>query len=523
MKSHFIKIFILILLLSAFPLRAELLFLKDGSIIKGKIISNTKKEIIIQDEQDNELSYPRKKIMRIVNKNLKSGKLVIQKSDGIIIEAFMVDEDQDGYIFRKELNNPEEFTLKKSEVLVISEKNPSGLKVDGKVRPDSVSISWLPPYGSVKKYNIYIKKNEKDKYELADSTTDKTITLKNLTAKTIYYLMVTSIDSDNNESLPGSELKITTSAIINVMLKNEKVFKAYLLAEDSQRYTLCYDLDGTYYFIISRFDVLYITEKFPNGLRGNAGTESIELKWFEPYKSEPVEEYKVYIKKPGEEYNPVSSSRDNSYTIKGLLKNTEYSFKVTGIRKDKTETDSSNELTISTKAYEEKESQGKSADVKNLLPSGIRISYMLTLPYTAPGKDTYIDLHGVDITYSYFFNNYISIKTGINFVLGYKPIESAITLQNSFAIGVNFGFPVARFIYPYAGVALKGLWLHEEVRKKLYDFGGIGVDGSVGIAFTLTNYFGLYTEYTIGWGMVFDKSSTDVSTMSIKAGLYFRF
>jgi hypothetical protein len=122
----------------------------------------------------------------------------------------MVDEDRANYTFRMELYNPEEFTLKRSDVLFMAEKNPSGLQVDGDVDTDRVTLIWLPPYDAVKKYNVYIKKNEKDKYEIIDSTGGKSITLKNLTSNANYFLIVTSVDSSNYESSPSNELKIKT-------------------------------------------------------------------------------------------------------------------------------------------------------------------------------------------------------------------------------------------------------------------------------------------------------------------------
>jgi hypothetical protein len=148
--------------------------------------------------------------MRILYTELKMGKIYIQKRDGKGVVAYMVDEDRANYTFRMELYNPEEFTLKRSDVLFMAEKNPSGLQVVGDVGTDRVSLTWLPPYDAVKKYNVYIKKNEKDKYELIESTGGKSITLKNLVSNTSYFLIVTSVDSTNYESSPSNELKIKT-------------------------------------------------------------------------------------------------------------------------------------------------------------------------------------------------------------------------------------------------------------------------------------------------------------------------
>jgi hypothetical protein len=195
------------------PLKAEFVFLKDGSIIDGTIVSDAANSVTIRQTDKKIKQIPRGDIMRILYTKLRMGKIYIQKRDGKGLVAFMVDEDQDSYTFRKELNKPEEFVLKRGDVLFMSEKNPSGLQVDGEIGTDRVSLAWLPPYDAVKKYNVYIKKNEKDKYELLDSTGSKSITLKKLASNTNYYLIVTSVDSDDYESSPSNELKVATKNI----------------------------------------------------------------------------------------------------------------------------------------------------------------------------------------------------------------------------------------------------------------------------------------------------------------------
>ncbi len=515
------------MLFCTIQLKAENLFLKDGSIITGKVINETANEVVILDEQNRITSYPHYKVLRTIYTNMKIRKLFIQKRTGEGIVAYIVDEDQDSFIFRKNLNQPEEFSLNRNEVLFMSEKNPSGLKSDGIIGTKYVYLSWLPPYDTVKRYNIYISKNTNNKYEMADYTTGKTIKIKNLLPKTTYYLKVTSVDKDNYESLPSNEISITTKAIVDIKLKDGKVFQAYLISENPDGYTLSFDLDKTENFTVKRSEILFITDRFPNGLRGNAGPDSIDLKWFVPF--EPVEKYNIYLKKKGEPYKLAANTNDNSYTFKGLSKNTEYAIKVTGTGKDKTETIQSNELILYTNSNAKVKSKNEETVIdlikteKAKVPSGIRIAYMLSIPYTSPVKNIYSDMHGADITYSYFFNNYISVKTGINFAYGVNSAEDTNTFQNSFNFGLNFGFLVFDFIYPYAGVSFKGLWLHEYARTKNFDFGGIGIDGNIGIAFTLAEFFGLYIECTIGWAIALDKVNTDISSMSLKAGMYFRF
>jgi hypothetical protein len=203
----------LVLILIVFtdkPSGAEALFLKDGSIIDGTIVSDGATSVTIRLSDKKTKQIPRSDLMRILYTELKMGKIYIQKRDGKGIVAYMVDEDRESYTFRLELYNPEEFNLKRSDVLFMAEKNPSGLQVVGEIGTDRVSLSWLPPYDAVKKYNLYARKNEKDKYELIDSIGGKSITLKNLSSNTNYFLIVTSVDGTDYESSPSNELKIKT-------------------------------------------------------------------------------------------------------------------------------------------------------------------------------------------------------------------------------------------------------------------------------------------------------------------------
>ncbi len=194
-------------------LSAEFVFHKDGSIIEGSILSDTDKSVIVITKDKKQKLFPREKIIRILYGKLKTGKVYIQKRDGEGITAFVVDKDQDSYTFRNDLYKPEEFTLNRSDVLFMAEKNPSGLKVIGEIGTDRVSLAWYPPYDEVEKYNIYIKKDKDEKFELIESTKSKSVTLKGLTSNTIYFLKVTGVDTDEYESSPSRELKITTKNI----------------------------------------------------------------------------------------------------------------------------------------------------------------------------------------------------------------------------------------------------------------------------------------------------------------------
>jgi len=140
------------------------------------------------------------------------GKVYVQKTDGKNIIAYMVDEDRDTYTFRRELFNPEEFKLRRDQVLFMARGNPSGLQ--GEADTGRVDLKWFPPYNQVKKYNIYIKGPEDKKFRLADESKSLSSTVKKLRSNTKYFFYVTAIDSAGDESMPSNEFTVVTKNIL---------------------------------------------------------------------------------------------------------------------------------------------------------------------------------------------------------------------------------------------------------------------------------------------------------------------
>lgn len=202
----------LIVIAATIPASAEFIFLKDGSIIEGVITSDAADYLILQTKDKKERQIHRSSIMRILYTRLSLGKVYVQKRDGKGIEVYMVDEDQESWTFREDLYRPVEFKLKRTEVLFMAEKNPSGL--EGEAWTDKIELKWLPPYNKIKHYTVYMKISEKGKYEPVASTENLDITVKKLKSNTTYWIMVTAVDTDDYESLPSNELKIKTKNIL---------------------------------------------------------------------------------------------------------------------------------------------------------------------------------------------------------------------------------------------------------------------------------------------------------------------
>jgi hypothetical protein len=190
----------------ALPVYAEYVFISDGSIIQGSIVADTAVSITIVTKENKSKIIRRSSIKRILYTELYMGKIFVNKIDGTVIEVYMVDEDQDSFTFRKELYKPEEFVLKREEVLFTTRTNPVGLK--GKADSDSISIDWKAPYTPVKHYRVYIKSGKE--YKLYSEPWGKSETLRGLKSNTDYKIKVTALDNEGVESMPSNEIKVTT-------------------------------------------------------------------------------------------------------------------------------------------------------------------------------------------------------------------------------------------------------------------------------------------------------------------------
>jgi hypothetical protein len=224
-------------------LMAETVFLKNGEIIEGTASSFSNDSIQIRTEDKKVIKIKNSDILRTLYTKLKKNKVFIQKRDGKSVLGFVIDEDQDTYTYRKELYSPEEFKLKKADILFMAEKNPSGLQAV-EILPEKVSLIWFPPYDEVKRYNVYIKTDPKGKYELAGSSKEKKITLDKLKSNTIYYIIVTGVDKEDYESTPSNEITVNTKNLRPSIPAN------VICSKDSQgvlsaRWEPSTDTDGT--------------------------------------------------------------------------------------------------------------------------------------------------------------------------------------------------------------------------------------------------------------------------------------
>ncbi len=202
----------LLIIFSASAVYAEYLFLKDGTILKGTVLSETKNSIVFVTEDKKKQTFSRDTIMRVLYTELNMNKIWVQKKNGEGFTAYIVDEDRETYTLRLDINKPEEMKISRKEVLFISERTCSGLK--GEATTESIELTWFPPYDRMETYRVYVKKKKEDKYELLATTEKTAYLMENLPSNTRYIIMVTGVDSRNEETPPSNELEIMTKNLL---------------------------------------------------------------------------------------------------------------------------------------------------------------------------------------------------------------------------------------------------------------------------------------------------------------------
>ena len=111
--------FILILTGSSF---AESVFLKDGSIVEGKVTKETDLELQIDFPDGTNRKLLRKDIIRTLYHDDYKNKRYLNKMDGEVLEVYIVDEDKASYTYRNDLNIFNEVKILRTDVDSISKR-----------------------------------------------------------------------------------------------------------------------------------------------------------------------------------------------------------------------------------------------------------------------------------------------------------------------------------------------------------------------------------------------------------------
>lgn len=129
MKVFRVVLLPLILLFVALPLFSEAIFLQDGEIIEGRVVSETDKEISVKTGIRT-IQVPREDVLRIIYSDNYKEKQYLYTADGREIVAHIVAEDRDTYTLRRELEDPDEVTLRKRDVTGVTSQSIRGAETD---------------------------------------------------------------------------------------------------------------------------------------------------------------------------------------------------------------------------------------------------------------------------------------------------------------------------------------------------------------------------------------------------------
>ena len=132
-------------------LHAESVFLKDGSIIEGSVISETSDTMTVIMPNKLKTEIPRTEIVRVLENNDYKTPATIRKKDGTEMTIYIVEERNDAYIARTALTSPNEISIPKQDIQEFVGKRPLvTLKSGGKrtYTPKEAATTSLIPIRS---------------------------------------------------------------------------------------------------------------------------------------------------------------------------------------------------------------------------------------------------------------------------------------------------------------------------------------------------------------------------------------
>lgn len=121
MKRTIIETTIYMLLAVMLPaaIYAEAVFLKDGSIIEGRIVKERGGTMEVRTTGNMIRKLKRSEVLRIVYEEQYRQPCKIMLMNGTLVDGYIVDEDRDRYYVRSKLTSPDEKAIDKKEVQFI--------------------------------------------------------------------------------------------------------------------------------------------------------------------------------------------------------------------------------------------------------------------------------------------------------------------------------------------------------------------------------------------------------------------
>ncbi len=133
-------VFILILLIIAagiayvLPVHAEIIYLKDGQVLKGSIVFENKKIVKVKTKYMTRI-LKRAHIKRVLYGERDMEQIYILLTDDTVIQGFLVDQDATKVVYRIKKNSPKDITISKTKVVQLSREEIKLLNPDVYVKP----------------------------------------------------------------------------------------------------------------------------------------------------------------------------------------------------------------------------------------------------------------------------------------------------------------------------------------------------------------------------------------------------
>lgn len=102
------------------PLYSESVFMKDGAIIDGKVVSENDNVIKLRDRDKKIRELQRSKVLRVSYEEGYKKRMYLKRRSGKTIEGHIVDESAKDYTIRDNLDSPAEYKVEKSDIIAVS-------------------------------------------------------------------------------------------------------------------------------------------------------------------------------------------------------------------------------------------------------------------------------------------------------------------------------------------------------------------------------------------------------------------
>ncbi len=205
-------ILLLIITVLSSPVNGEHLFLKNGSIIEGRILSDTAEGVSIKLPDGNVKYYKNSKILRTIYWKFNGEKSYIKLTSGGMLSGYKVDEDLNTVTLRNKLYVNKEFTIEKSTIQYISSAIPSNLS--GQIDGDNIVLSWESSLSNIKHFEILIRKEGEKEFNVAGLSDYPGYIIRKPDRNIVYEIKTRSVDVRGDVSPESNVIQVRMDGVV---------------------------------------------------------------------------------------------------------------------------------------------------------------------------------------------------------------------------------------------------------------------------------------------------------------------